>query len=87
MLLSTISSSVVSSTYMSSSSITISITPGLTQYGGAVVLGLIAILSLKEVLSASERWNQYFNRSLNVAIIPLFCSFAAIIFLKISEHI
>lgn len=78
-------SSMVSSA-AASSAVSMVTTPGLPQYGAAIVVGLIALLSLKEVLSASERWNKYLNNSFNMAIIPLLCSFAAIVFFKV-EHI
>ncbi|WP_243685027.1 hypothetical protein [Methanosarcina barkeri] len=48
MLLSSISSSIASSA-AASSAITMVTTPGLPQYGAAIVVGLIALLSLKEV--------------------------------------
>jgi len=78
MLLSSISSSIVSSA-AASSAVTMITTPGLPQYGAAIVVGLIALLSLKEVCSASEKWNKYLNNSFNMAIIPLFFSFVAIV--------
>lgn len=78
MLLSSISSSIVSSA-AASSAVSMITTPGLPQYGAAIVIGLIALLSLKEVFSASEKWNKYLNNSFNIAIIPLFCSFVAIV--------
>lgn len=77
-LLSSISSSIVSSA-AASSAVTMITTPGLPQYGAAIVVGLIALLSLKEVFSASEKWNKYLNSSFNMAIIPLFFSFVAIV--------
>uniref|UniRef100_Q46GE6 Uncharacterized protein n=1 Tax=Methanosarcina barkeri (strain Fusaro / DSM 804) TaxID=269797 RepID=Q46GE6_METBF len=78
MLLSSMSSSIVSSA-AASSAVTMITTPGLPQYGAAIVVGLIALLSLKEVFSASETWNKYLNNSFNMAIIPLFFSFMAIV--------
>ncbi|HWQ49173.1 MAG TPA: hypothetical protein VN414_09560 [Methanosarcina sp.] len=78
MLLSSISSSIVSSA-AASSAVSMITTPGLPQYGAAIVIGLIALLSLKEVFSASEKWNKYLNNSFNIAIIPLFFSFVAIV--------
>ena len=61
--------------------------PGLPEYGVAVVVGLIALLSLKEVLSASEHWSKSLNSSLNMAIFPLIFCFALIVFYKIAEVI
>lgn len=85
MLLSSISSIVSSSA--ASSAISMVTTPGLPQYGAAVVVGLIALLSLKEVLSASDKWNKRLNSSFNMAIIPLLFSFAAIVIFKVGEII
>jgi hypothetical protein len=82
MLLSSISSSLVSSA-AASSAISMMTKPGLPQYGAAIVVGLIALLSLKEVCSASEKWNKYLNNSFNMAIIPLFFSFVAIVVFNI----
>ncbi|KKG09300.1 hypothetical protein [Methanosarcina sp. 2.H.A.1B.4] len=87
MLLSVISSSVISSSAISSSAISMVTSPGLPQYGAAVVIGLIALLSLKEVLSASKSWNKSLNSSFNLAIIPLLLSFAGIVVFKVAEII
>ncbi|MCC4767338.1 MULTISPECIES: hypothetical protein [Methanosarcina] len=86
MLLSSISSSIVSSA-AASSAVTMITTPGLPQYGAAIVVGLIALLSLKEVFSASEKWNKYLNNSFNMAIIPLFFSFVAIVAFNVAAII
>jgi hypothetical protein len=72
------SSSIVSSA-AASSAVSMITTPGLPQYGAAIIFGLISLLSLKEILSASEKWNKYLNNSFNMAIIPLFFSFVAIV--------
>jgi len=72
------SSSIVSSA-AASSAVSMITTPGLPQYGAAIIVGLISLLSLKEILSASEKWNKYLNNSFNMAIIPLFFSFMAIV--------
>jgi hypothetical protein len=77
-LLSSMSSSIVSSA-AASSAVSMITTPGLPQYGAAIIFGLISLLSLKEILSASEKWNKYLNNSFNMAIIPLFFSFVAIV--------
>jgi len=81
-LLSSISSSIVSSA-AAASAVSMITTPGLPQYGASIVVGLIALLSLKEVFSASEKWNKYLNNSFNMAIIPLFFSFVAIVFFNV----
>lgn len=78
-------SSIVSSA-AASSAVTMITAPGLPQYGAAIVVGLIALLSLKEVLSASEKWNRYLNNSFNMAILPLLCCFVFIVLFKV-EHI
>ncbi len=54
-------------------------TPGLPQYGAAVVVGLIVLLSLKEILSASGHWNKSLNSSFNLAIMPLLLCFGMIV--------
>lgn len=79
--------SIISSSAISSSVISMVTTPGLPQYGSAVVVGLIALLSLKEVLSASEDWNVRLSNSFNLSIIPLLFSFTAIVIFKIAEII
>lgn len=79
--------SIISSSAISSSVISMVTTPGLPQYGSAVVVGLIALLSLKEVLSASEYWNVRLSNSFNLSIIPLLFSFTAIVIFKIAEII
>ncbi|MDD2613672.1 MAG: hypothetical protein PHH67_00230 [Methanosarcina sp.] len=79
--------SIISSSAISSSAISMVTTPGLPQYGASVVVGLIALLSLKEVLSASEKWNSSLNSSFNLVILPLLLCFAGIVFFKTSEII
>ncbi|WP_205793739.1 hypothetical protein [Methanosarcina sp. MSH10X1] len=72
---------------ISSSAISMVTTPGIPQYGASVVFGLIALLSIKEVLSASDKWNNSLNSSLNLAIIPLLFVFGGIVFCKVLETI
>lgn len=84
MLLSIISSSAISSSAISSSAISMVTSPGLPQYGTTVVIGLIALLSLKEVLSASEHWNKSLESSFNQTILPLLFCFAAIVTFKVA---
>jgi len=79
--------SIISSSAISSSAISMVTSPGLPQYGAAVVVGLIILLSLKEVLSASEHWNRSLNSSFNLAIMPMLFSFVAIVICKIAEVI
>lgn len=64
---------------VSSSAISMITSPGLQEYGVAAVVGLIVLLSLKEVLSASEHWNKSLNSSFNLAILPLSVCFALIV--------
>lgn len=77
--------SIISSSAISSSAISMVTSPGLPQYGAAVVVGLIALLSLKEVLSASEHWDRSLNSSFNLAILPMLFCFALIVFYKVGE--
>jgi hypothetical protein len=78
-------SSIISSSAISSSAISMITSPGLPQYGAAVVVGLIVLLSLKEILSASKRWSKSLNNSFNVAILPLFFIFVLIVVCTIAE--
>ena len=75
--------SIISSSAISSSAISMITSPGLPQYGAAVVVGLIVLLSLKEILSASEKWSKSLSGSFNLAILPLFVSFALIVIFNI----
>ena len=84
MLLSSVSSSIISSV-APSSSITLITTPGLTHYGASMVSALIVLLSLKEILSSSQKWNKYLNNSFNVASVPLIFTFLCILVFKIME--
>jgi len=59
--------------------------PGLPQYGAAVFVGLVVLLCLKEVLSASEYWNKSLNSSFNLAILPLLVCFIAIVCYEIAS--
>lgn len=79
--------SMISSSAISSSAISMVTTPGLPQYGSAIVVGLIALLSLKEVLSASKYWNGRLSNSFNLVIVPLLFSFTAIVIFKVAEII
>ena len=79
--------SVISSSAISSSVISMVTTPGLPQYGSTIVVGLISLLSLKEVLSASNYWNSRLSNSFNLPIVPLLLSFAAIVIFKVATII
>jgi hypothetical protein len=56
---------------------------GVPQYGSAVVVGLIILLSLKEVLPETEYRSVSHYSSFDLAILPLFLCLFAISFLKI----
>lgn len=79
--------SIISSSAISASAISMVSSPGLPPLGAAVVVGLIALLSLKEILSASEHWNKSLESSFNVTILPLLFSFVAIVAFKVAEVI
>ena len=70
--------SIISSA-ISSSAISMTIDLGLPQYGAAVVVGLIVLLCLREVLSASRYWTKSLNSSFNLAIMPLLLCFVLIV--------
>lgn len=53
------------------------------EYGAIATVGLILLLSLKEVLSASSQWSRDLNGSLSVAILPLLLSFFGIVVFKV----
>ena len=73
MLMSIISSSAISSSAISMKDF------GLPQYAAAVVIGLIALLCLREVLSASKYWSKSLSNSFNLAIMPLLVCFILIV--------
>lgn len=79
--------SIISSGVIFSSSISVITTRGLPQYEATVVVGLIILLSLKEILSASKQCNKHLIESLNVAILPLFLSFVGIVIFKAASVI
>lgn len=77
---------VVSSTTTTAAGAISMTTPmGLPQYGVLAVIGLIAFLSTKEILSACEKWNSNINCLLDMSIFPLLVSFAAIVIYKVAE--
>lgn len=84
-LTSIISSSAVSSSAISSSALSMLTAPGLPEFGFIAVIGLISLLSFKEVLSESEHWGKALDSSLKMGIVPLLISFSAIIIFKIAE--
>lgn len=60
---------------------------GLPEYGFLVVIVLILLLSVKETLSASEKWSKALESTLNMTIMPLVLTFVAIIMFKLAEMI
>lgn len=87
MLLGVISLSEISSSAISSSAISMIASPGLPQYGNIVVLGLIVLLSLKEVLSEAEQGSIQLYSSFNMAILSLFLCFLTIASFKMGSVI
>ncbi|RNI15799.1 hypothetical protein EFE42_00720 [Methanohalophilus sp. RSK] len=87
MLTSAISSSAVSATSAASTTSVISMTTwtGLPEYGVLAVIALILLLSAKEILSASKKWDSALNCSLNMGIAPLLVAFTAIVVFKVAE--
>lgn len=72
---------------ISSSAVSMITSPGLPQFGATVVVGLLILLSLKEILSASEQWSKNLNASFNMTILPLIVVFVGIIIFKIASTI
>ena len=60
---------------------------GLGEYSMLAVGVLFPMLFLKQILSASERWNDNLRCSLDMAIFPLLFSFCAIALFKLKEVI
>ncbi len=59
----------------------------LPSYGISIVAGLIVLFSLKEILSASEKWDKETNSSFYIAIIPLLIVFFGIVVFKIISFV
>ena len=87
MLASTIITTTTSTISSTAAGISMTTTTGLPEYGVLGVVALILLLSAKEILSASEKWNKSLNCSFNMTIMPLLVSFVAIVIFKISEII
>ena len=79
MLTSVVSSAAASSMASTTSAISLTTPIGLPEYGVLAVIALIILLSAKEILSASDKWNRAINCSLNMCILPLLISFTAIV--------
>lgn len=58
---------------------------GLPHYGVLTVIALIALLSAREVLSASRKWSRDLKNSLYMEIIPLLIVFIVIVMFKVAE--
>jgi len=56
---------------------------GLPEYGFFAVFALVILLCAKLMLAASTKWNNAIKCSLDMSIIPLLISFAAIVVYKI----
>lgn len=78
---------VPSATTTAAGAISMTTPMGLSEYGVLAVIGLIAFLSAKEILSACSKWNSNINCMLNMSILPLLFSFAAIVIYKVAEII
>ncbi|MDP2217142.1 MAG: hypothetical protein Q8J68_07655 [Methanolobus sp.] len=84
-----LTSTITSTSAVSSAAGAISMTTGtgLPEYGVLAVIALIALLSGKEILSASEKWNRDLSHSLNMGIGPLLVAFVAIVVFKVADII
>jgi hypothetical protein len=84
-----LTSTITSTSAVSSAAGAISMTTGtgLPEYGVLAVIALIALLSGKEILSASEKWNKDLNNFLSMGIGPLLVAFTAIVVFKIADII
>ena len=84
MLTSVVSSTAASSMASTTSAISLTTPIGLPEYGVLAVIALIVLLSAKEILSASDKWNRALNSSLNLSIYPLLVSFVLIVLFQIT---
>lgn len=75
------------SSVVTADAVSMTASSGLQEYDILVVIALILLLSIKEIMSASDRWNKSLECFFYIAIIPLLVSFVAIIIFKISEMI
>jgi hypothetical protein len=64
---------------LTTSAVSASTTIGVSDLSVIVVLCLIVLLSASEILAATKLWNKKLSHSLNLAIIPLFVTFIAIV--------
>lgn len=59
--------------------------PEIPEFGYVAIIGLISLLSFKEVMSAFKFQEKDLESSLTIGIAPLFISFIAIVAYKITE--
>ena len=87
MLTTAVSTSAVSTaaTSTAAGAISMTTTAGIPEYGVLAVIGLIAFLSAKEILSACSKWNHSISSLLDISRLPLLVSFAAIVVYKVVE--
>ena len=83
MLTSVVSSTAASSMVSTTSAISLTTPLGLPEYGVLAVIALIVLLSAKEILSASDKWNRALNSSLNLSIYPLLVCFVLIVLCQV----
>lgn len=62
-------------------------TTGLPQHWSSVITGLLILLSMMEILTATGKWNRDVNCSFYTAIIPLTLSFIGVVIFKATEVI
>jgi hypothetical protein len=74
-------SSMVSSTVVTSMMATV----GISEFSIIATTCLIALLAIYEISSATKLWNSRFRLALNMAILPLFITFIALVIYKIAE--
>jgi small-conductance mechanosensitive channel len=74
-------SSMVSSTVVTSMMATV----GISELSIIATTCLIALLAIYEISSATKLWNSRFRLALNMAIIPLFITFIALVIYKTAE--
>ncbi len=80
----TVVSTAASSMASATSVVSLTTPIGLPEYGVLAVIALIVLLSAKEILSASDKWNRALNSSLNLGIYPLLVCFVLIVFFQIN---
>ena len=87
MLLGAIFTNVVLSGSLVQSTMTMVTGTGIPAYSLLVIIALVALLSIKTVISESKVWNKHLNDSFNMAVVPLLFSFTMIVFFKVTQII